>query len=54
MKSYEAMEEEALAVRRDIIEMLYQAGSGHPGGSLSVTCGCSASGLRGPGPGGTQ
>ena len=31
------MEEEALAVRRDIIEMLYQAGSGHPGGSLSVT-----------------
>ncbi len=37
MKSYEAMEEEALAVRRDIIEMLYQAGSGHPGGSLSVT-----------------
>ena len=37
MKSYEAMEEEALAVRRDIIEMLYRAGSGHPGGSLSVT-----------------
>jgi len=37
LKSYEAMEEEALAVRRDIIEMLYQAGSGHPGGSLSVT-----------------
>lgn len=37
MKSYQAMEEEALAVRRDIVEMLYQAGSGHPGGSLSVT-----------------
>ena len=37
MKSYEAMEEEALAVRRDIVEMLYRAGSGHPGGSLSVT-----------------
>ena len=28
MKSYEAMEEEALAACRDIIEMLYQAGSG--------------------------
>lgn len=36
MKSYDAMEREALAVRRDVIEMLYMAGSGHPGGSLSV------------------
>lgn len=24
-------------IRRDIIKMIYQAGSGHPGGSLSVT-----------------
>ena len=26
----------SLQMRRDIIEMLYRAGSGHPGGSLSV------------------
>ena len=37
MESYEVLEEEANRVRRDIIEMLYQAGSGHPGGSLSIT-----------------
>lgn len=36
MKSYEMMEQEALTVRRDMVEMLYQAGSGHPGGSLSI------------------
>src|SRR5579863_7379857 len=29
--------ERAREVRRDIIEMTYRAGSGHPGGSLSVT-----------------
>ena len=27
---------QCLEIRRDIIEMLYQAGSGHPGGSLSA------------------
>lgn len=30
-------ETEALQVRRDIVTMLYEAGSGHPGGSLSIT-----------------
>jgi len=29
------LEETALKVRKDIIEMIYRAGSGHPGGSLS-------------------
>lgn len=32
-----SLEEKALRVRRDIIRMTYAAGSGHPGGSLSVT-----------------
>ena len=30
-------EAEALRVRKDIVTMLYEAGSGHPGGSLSIT-----------------
>ena len=29
--------EKACAMRKDIIEMLHAAGSGHPGGSLSCT-----------------
>lgn len=36
VKSYEEMRKEALNVRRDVINMLYMAGSGHPGGSLSI------------------
>lgn len=36
MKSHEALQREAVEVRRDIIKMLYGAGSGHPGGSLSI------------------
>ena len=32
-----SLEEKALQVRRDVIRMTYAAGSGHPGGSLSVT-----------------
>jgi transketolase len=32
-----SLQEHALHVRRAIIRMLYAAGSGHPGGSLSVT-----------------
>ncbi|KXG75831.1 hypothetical protein AN618_17410 [Fervidicola ferrireducens] len=30
------LEEKAKKVRKLIIEMLYYAGSGHPGGSLSI------------------
>ena len=32
-----SLEEKALRIRRDIVRMTYAAGSGHPGGSLSVT-----------------
>lgn len=32
---YKLLEKKATAIRRNIIEMLYEAGSGHPGGSLS-------------------
>ena len=32
----ERLDQECLAVRRDLIDMLYGAGSGHPGGSLSA------------------
>ncbi len=32
----ELLTEKALSVRRKIIKMLYKAGSGHPGGSLSI------------------
>ena len=32
-----SLEETALRIRRDIVRMTYAAGSGHPGGSLSVT-----------------
>lgn len=31
------LEETARKIRKDVIEMLYRAGSGHPGGSLSST-----------------
>ena len=34
---WNALAETALQIRRDIIKMLGVAGSGHPGGSLSVT-----------------
>ena len=33
----EGLEEEAKKIRRDIIEMVHDAKSGHPGGSLSCT-----------------
>lgn len=33
----EELKQKAAEVRRDIIEMIYKAGSGHPGGSLSAT-----------------
>lgn len=32
----EILEKKALTLRKDIVEMLYKAGSGHPGGSLSA------------------
>lgn len=32
-----AAKEKAYAIRKDIIEMIHEAGSGHPGGSLSCT-----------------
>ena len=35
-KTTEELKQIALQVRRDIIEMIYRAGSGHPGGSLSA------------------
>ncbi len=37
VESYAFLEEEARKVREDIVEMLHMAGSGHPGGSLSIT-----------------
>ncbi len=33
----EELQRIALQVRKDIVEMIYKAGSGHPGGSLSAT-----------------
>ena len=36
LRDVEKLKEIALGLRRDIIEMLYRAGSGHPGGSLSA------------------
>jgi len=35
-KTIEELQQISLQVRRDIIEMIYKAGSGHPGGSLSA------------------
>lgn len=35
-KTIEELQQIALQVRRDILEMIYKAGSGHPGGSLSA------------------
>lgn len=31
------LREQALTTRKDIVKMIHQAGSGHPGGSLSIT-----------------
>lgn len=36
MVDYQALEKISTSIRRDIIEMLHAAGSGHPGGSLSA------------------
>lgn len=36
-KTSEELSELAKQVRLDVIEMIYKAGSGHPGGSLSAT-----------------
>lgn len=36
MVDYKALQDIATTIRRDIIEMLHAAGSGHPGGSLSA------------------
>ncbi len=36
MPDYRALEEKCLAIRRDIVESVHRAGSGHPGGSLSA------------------
>src|SRR5258706_3844120 len=36
-KTSEELKEISLQVRRDIIEMIYKAQTGHPGGSLSAT-----------------
>lgn len=35
-KQIQDLKEKALTIREDIIEMIYAAGSGHPGGSLSA------------------
>lgn len=37
LSNVENLEEKARNVRKSIIEMVYQASSGHPGGSLSIT-----------------
>ena len=36
-KDIKRLEEQARQIRKHIIEMVYEAGSGHPGGSLSAT-----------------
>ncbi len=36
MSNYGFLQEKAVAIRKHIIEMLHEAGSGHPGGSLSA------------------
>lgn len=36
MVDYQALQKISTGIRRDIIEMLYASGSGHPGGSLSA------------------
>ena len=33
---YKELEEKAISIRRNIVEMVYMASSGHPGGSLSI------------------
>ena len=37
LSNVESLEEKARNIRKSIIEMVYQASSGHPGGSLSIT-----------------
>lgn len=37
LSNIENLEEKARNVRKSVIEMVYQASSGHPGGSLSIT-----------------
>ncbi len=37
LESIQDLENQAKAIRRDIMMMIHQAGSGHPGGSLSAT-----------------
>ena len=37
MESVDELKEKALKVRRHIVEMIYLASSGHPGGALSIT-----------------
>ncbi len=34
--NHEMLEQKAVIMRKDIVEMLYKSGSGHPGGSLSA------------------
>ena len=36
MKNFDDLKKTAKLLREDIIEMIYRAGSGHPGGSLSA------------------
>ncbi len=36
MKDYQLLKDTATSIRKSIIEMLHEAGSGHPGGSLSA------------------
>ena len=36
LESIEELEKQAKIIRRGIIEQVYKAGSGHPGGSLSI------------------
>lgn len=35
--SIDELREQALTTRKDVVEMIHRAGSGHPGGSLSIT-----------------
>ena len=36
LENVEELEKQAKVIRRGIIEQVYKAGSGHPGGSLSI------------------
>ena len=37
IKLYYELSEKALKIRREIVNMIYMASSGHPGGALSLT-----------------